>query len=216
MALHFPSPIPEIRRPLTFIHIPKTAGTSFTRWVVANNIDHGNEAKHGTRQKASEIWTDLGYVFTFVRNPYDRLVSYFHYVGQQAEAKLQAYASGAELKKRMDPEQELSILQIYRQGFYYWFCHEARGEPTAMTLSKTFMHWRSPQTTWSRDCDRVIRTEELTENFEWLQHYFRCYEPLPELNTSERGHYRDYYNPETRALATKMFENDLDELGYTF
>jgi len=216
MALHFASEIPLLRRSLTFIHVPKTGGTSFTHWVVTNNIPHDNQAMHADMGKVKSIWPDLGYCFALVRNPFDRLVSYFNYVGQNAQVRIESYHQGQELKKRFNLEQEQSILEIYRQGFYYWLRQEFHEERTALTLDKTFMNWRRPQVSWTKGCDRIIKLENFPQEFEWLQHYFRCYEPLPHVNASRRGYYRDYYNPESRAWAYKMFEKDLDELQYTF
>ena len=201
---------------MTFVHVPKTAGTSFTRWVVNNEIPHENMAMHATAERVRQMWTDPGLVFAFVRNPYDRLVSYFNYVGQQSQRKLQAHAQGHMGKKRIDVDLEHSILRIYRAGFYYWLTQEASGKPTAMSRDKTFVNWRMPQVTWTKDADRVIKVEELCDQFAWIQGYFRCASPLPRDNTSERGAYQDYYNRATRRIVVSMYEQDLDEFGYVF
>ena len=216
MALHFPSPIPQLKQSLTFIHVPKTGGTSFTHWIATNSIPHENQSIHADVEKAKSFWPDLGYCFALVRNPYARLVSYFHYVGQNAEHRVNAVRQGQELKKRVDIDREHSILQTYRQGFYYWFRSEITGETTAMTQDKTFMNWRRSQVSWVQGCDRVIQLENFAEEFEWLQHYFHCHEPLPMVNVSKHGCYQDYYNTETRNWVQSMFQQDLDELHYTF
>lgn len=83
---------------ITFVHIPKTGGKSIRKFL-ENNHDfvrktiHGkeeleklspaewNKAKHPTFEQTKEIYglDDLGYTFTCVRNPYDRVISgYFH------------------------------------------------------------------------------------------------------------------------------------------
>lgn len=216
MALHFASSIPDLVRPLTFIHIPKTAGTSFTHWVVSNNIPHENVMMHAPAAKLLSVWANLGYKFCFVRNPWDRIVSYFCYVGQNAERKLHAYHTGGKLKKGFDPGVESEILRVYRQGFYRWLTREFQGEFTAMTLDKTFMNWREPQWSWAKDCDRVIRMEELSGEFGWLQSYFRCADPLPRVNVSEHGDYRDYYDQETREIVSTMYAQDIERFGYVF
>jgi hypothetical protein len=215
MALHFPSAIPDIVRPMTFIHVPKTAGTSFTRWISDNNIAHENHSMHASVAKAKTIWPDLGYTFAFVRNPYDRLVSYFHYVGQQAQRKLIMAEQGTS-KKRVDVQQELSIIRVYRQGFYFWLTQEGAGRATAMTMDKTFMNWQEPQLSWTRGADRVIQIENLHKEFQWIQQYFRVWTDLPRDNVSEHGHYQDYYNSETRRIAARLYQQDLDEFKYVF
>lgn len=216
MALHFASPLPDLIRPMTFIHVPKTAGTSFVDWVVANQIPHESRGMHATLHRVREFWPDLGYTFGFVRNPYARLVSYFHYVGQQAEAKLAAMAQGHVPKKRIDPQHAHLILQDYRQGFHYWFTREYHGDPTALTTDKTFMNWRQPQTYWIRDCDRVMRVEDLDQEFGWIKSYFHVVQDLPHVNSSQHGDYRDYYNTETRSMVQQMWGEDLDRFQYVF
>jgi len=216
MALYFPSEIPDVVKPLTFIHIPKTAGTSFTNWVVTNNIPHTNTSMHGTPDKVQDRLPNLGFTVCFVRNPWDRMVSFFHYVGQQAQHKLHAYATGGKLRKGFDLETESAILRVYRQGFYRWLTLEASGQATAMSQDKTMMNWKQPQWHWAQGCDRVMRMEDLASEFVWLQHYFRCYQPLPRVNTSEHGDYRDYYDPETHDIVAEMYAIDIERFGYVF
>jgi hypothetical protein len=216
MALHFASPLPELIRPMTFIHVPKTGGTSFTRWVVENKIPHDNQGMHAPLYKISAAWENPGYTFAFVRNPYDRLVSYFNYVGQQALIKLEILAQDRTPKKRIDPDIELAILKDYRQGFHYWLTREYHRIPTALTTDKTFQNWRRSQTWWVNGCDRIIRTEDLATEFEWIKSYFRVSVDLPRINVSQRGDYRDYYNDETRDIVQKMYGEDLDKFNYVF
>lgn len=68
------------RAGLVFVHVPKAAGTSIAKVAI------GKRAGHFT---ASEIKEELGvdifagmFKFSVVRNPYDRLVSAYHYAKQ--------------------------------------------------------------------------------------------------------------------------------------
>ena len=58
-----------------FIHIPKAAGTSVERFL--RDIDSDIPAKVLRKRGFSHFFNDYldYYVFSFVRNPYDRLVS---------------------------------------------------------------------------------------------------------------------------------------------
>ena len=72
MAVHIPE------HNLTFIHIPKTGGTSITRWI-RDNHEHDYYRKHCTLQTAKNHWNNLSQTFCVIRDPYDWLVSWYEY-----------------------------------------------------------------------------------------------------------------------------------------
>ena len=91
VSIYFPN------TPATFIHVPRTGGTSFKSWA-RNNIPSSQELPLPdfipsnnniipNRQHLVSVWGTLGTEFAFVRNPYDRLVSLYHYMGQWAEQR---------------------------------------------------------------------------------------------------------------------------------
>ena len=73
MAVHILHPCKA-----TFIHIPKTGGTSITKWL-EKNFKTDNRRKHGYLSHAEAIWKDLGWTFSIVRNPFDRIASSYFY-----------------------------------------------------------------------------------------------------------------------------------------
>lgn len=65
-----------------FIHIPKTGGTSIEK-AFGYDWPHIRDAKHHwpgwiVNRHGREIW-DTYFKFTFVRNPWDRAISWLHY-----------------------------------------------------------------------------------------------------------------------------------------
>ena len=74
---------------VTFIHIPKNAGTSISQWLVTRekgkwSFENHHGGKHWTLDQMRRVATeDLGITFCCVRNPWDRLVSAFHYYKKQ-------------------------------------------------------------------------------------------------------------------------------------
>ena len=69
-----------IYQDLIFIHIPRTGGTSIEK---SFGLTLGNEEKHLSaaelREKAGpEKWAQ-SFVFSFVRNPWDRIISLYHH-----------------------------------------------------------------------------------------------------------------------------------------
>lgn len=64
---------------LLFVHIPKTGGTSITEWLLARGGVYSDGYTHTALQHTSH---DLASVWSFcvVRNPWDRMVSMYHFV----------------------------------------------------------------------------------------------------------------------------------------
>lgn len=62
---------------ITFIHIPRTGGSSITEWFRDNTSYIKNTYHH---KFASEIYNPSSLIFTVVRNPWDRIVSIYSYL----------------------------------------------------------------------------------------------------------------------------------------
>lgn len=80
MSLHIKNP------KSTFIHIPKTGGTSISTWLKnAYGVNYNKGFKHAGYEKMEREFGDLGFTYTVVRNPWDRVVSaYFYYKGKNS------------------------------------------------------------------------------------------------------------------------------------
>ena len=62
-----------------FIHIPKTGGTSIESIFIDNaNIKDVN-GKHDMVSDIGSVFLKKYFTFTFVRNPWDRMVSYYKF-----------------------------------------------------------------------------------------------------------------------------------------
>ena len=65
---------------ITFIHIPKTAGSSITRYL--NHLKLQNGVDLNNHIFSSEIENPAPITFTVVRNPWDRVVSMYMFIKQ--------------------------------------------------------------------------------------------------------------------------------------
>lgn len=69
---------------VTFIHIQKTAGTSIVKWL-SQSVTNTNISPPNCHLTASEYRSTMGvlfedsFKFAFIRNPYERAVSYYKY-----------------------------------------------------------------------------------------------------------------------------------------
>ena len=69
-----------------YIHIPKTGGTSLTEILM--NVDGSEElTSHGTLNELNNV--DDYFIFTFVRNPYNRIASWYEH--RQRDTKSQSF-----------------------------------------------------------------------------------------------------------------------------
>lgn len=76
---------------IRFIHIPKTGGAAVRQYLLDNNIAHkfGSKKKNGVyakKHRHAKWWLEKypteNKFFCVVRNPYNRLVSYYRYLQQ--------------------------------------------------------------------------------------------------------------------------------------
>jgi len=218
MSVHFPD------SNATFIHVPKTGGTSFYKWIKKNISVYDQQPDNSyvlsCVDGAKAQWGNLGTVFSFVRNPYSRLVSMYHYQYAKALEHVQRKEQFFRHPMPMKYTDYLKIIAVSSKGFDYWLecvyfrkkelfsVHDA--SPETMTVSSWF-NGTVP--------DIIIRTEELNTEFYKISDLLTagvCKDPLPWINTTEHRPYRDYYTPKTIGWVAEQFRDDLEIFGYQF
>jgi hypothetical protein len=204
-----------------FIHAPKTGGTSMALALEAramkDDIMLGDTPKAVKRRKrlegvqaAGRLWkhatlADLDgvvhaeelddlLIFTMVRNPWDRMVSYYHWLQEQ---KFEHFA--VEYAKRLD-----------FAGFV--------AEPA---IAQSFAH--SPVASYVMDAkgveraDLFIRLEHLSEDILPLEAHLGFELAMPHVNKSTRSQdYRKSYTDRSREHVAQMCAADIARFGYQF
>ena len=158
----------------------------------------------------SEEYYNSAFKFSFVRNPYDRLVSMFHYYKQW------------KLKK---PSGE--VVQRWEAGietFLDWCRHIDSGPiPPLGTYSiwHNKQHIQSgfnPQCYWFKDVelDFLGRFESIDEDYEKLSGILGIpYVKLLRLRTTTHKHYEKYLCPESIEILNRIYGEDFEQLNYT-
>lgn len=208
-------------RSYIFVHIPKTGGTSMALSLEdrakADDIMIGDTPKAVKRrgkvkgiQTAGRLWkhatladaeglitraemADM-FVFTLVRNPWDRLVSYYHWL------KTQTFDHPAvELAKSKGFSGFLNA-PLTKDTF--------RNNPYRSYLTdKTGVHHG----------DLYIRLEHLSEDMEPLANHLGFGLNLPIANASGRPRdYRGFYTESDAELVADICAADIAQHGYTF
>ena len=179
-----------------FIHINKTGGTSVS---MALNIPN-------THKTALEIIDEIGrrnwnnnFTFTVVRNPWDKVVSHYHYRVQTNQTSL--------------GENPISFKEWVQRTY---------GEQDSLYYDKPKMFM--PQVNWISDksgniiVNRIMHFENIDEEFTELSKILNINKDvaLPHVKSSKRGHYRDYYDENSIQIVQNWFMRDIEEFGYKF
>lgn len=181
-------------RPYVFVHINKTGGSSIER-ALGISQDHST-ALEKYRQLGAKAW-EQKFVFAVVRNPWDKVVSHYHY---RVKTKQTGLGDNPIAFREW-------VLRCYldRDRQYY-------DQP------RMFM----PQWHWLIDekgkslVDFVGRFENLNQDFATISDRLSLGSSLGHVKPSSRGSYQNYYNEETQALIAASFAEDIDAFGYRF
>lgn len=189
-----------------FLHIPKTGGTSIGHWMMENG---GPQLGHWyLHPRLTEIQGVAGkkFSFTVVRNPWDRLVSLYHFSRDwRNPAPYGNAVAGAELQATLD--------RIKQQTFAQWL----QGIETAPGLPNIWFNGLTNQVDWMDEpVDLILKFETLETDFQQIQDRLNCQVPLRHELSTVHGPYQDYYTTETQALVARLYARDIAAFNYTF
>lgn len=200
-----------------YIHIPKCAGSSITKALKASmrlrfegKISHQirmahkidtNFWHHLTAQSLQKFisakqWGSY-FKFAFVRNPWDRLVSfYFFHKKRTVES----------LKFR---EQNQEVTRIFDQAhtFEEWLLLESYVRPQTAYLSDSKGNLM---------IDYVGKYETIEDDFAFICKHLKVDAALPHHNRSQHDSYRTYYTEATKAFVERKFYQDIKAFHYSF
>jgi hypothetical protein len=138
------------------------------------------------------LWSSY-FKFAFVRNPWDLVVSMYHFFRQTPAA----VAS--------DPDYRFVVENLDFENFVYLY-------PT-LTSDMSAMFTNANGETL---VDYVGRFENIEEDFAKICARIGIDAKLPHLNSSARTSYRDYYTSASRAVVERHFARDIERFGYEF
>lgn len=181
-------------RDLVFVHINKTGGSSIER-ALALPFQHLTALE--LRDLLGERRWSRRFKFTFVRDPWDKVASHYHF-------RVKTNQTG--LRTRPIPFPEW-VVRAYGER-----------DPVLYDDPKMFM----PQYRWicAEDgrslVDFIGRFEHLREDFREVCRRIGVKAELPHLKKSADRSYRLLYTPEARQVVAQRFAGDLERFGYTF
>ena len=186
-----------------FIHVPKCGGRS-----VAKALFGEEHVGHATHRQYRMLFTREEYrsyfKFAIVRNPWDRLVSAFHYLKGGGNGEPDARWADEHLKGFDDFETFVrEWLPAKKLDSIYWHF-------------MTQTHFTSTEAGTS-ELDFIGHFETLERDYDTIAGKLGIETRLPRLNTSKRRlDYRSYYTDETASIAAEAYKVDIEAFGYQF
>ena len=216
------------RHRFVFFASPKTGSRSVRKLLDPHAEIHGRRAHHVTAEfpfynhmrpiELRDVFKERGwdfegyYKFVMVRNPWSRLVSLYEMFAfregrllSRLRRRKTRHQGFREWVRTLDPEGErgaapTSGKSVIRVGTstYVGFAGDEDGRPLV---------------------DEVIKLEEIESRLLPLLERIGVPPPrqVPRIGRGRYpGHYRDFYDDETRELIGALYEQDIERFGYTF
>lgn len=206
-------------RKYVFIHAPKTGGTAMALALegraMKDDIMLGDTPKAMKRRRRLQgvetrgrLWKhstladidglvpglDRLFAFTLVRNPWDRMVSYYHWLrGQSFDHPAVALAD--------------------QMTFVDFACAAQTRSSMKASPARHYM----TDASGCEHCDLYIRLEQFDRDAAPLWEHLGFSLELPHVNASDRAaDYRAYYSDAARSAVAEACAEDIERFGYTF
>jgi hypothetical protein len=175
-----------------YIYIPvhKCATTSTLNWLTQIEGAKIPIQKYLVKNIDEDEKLNDYFRWLIVRNPFDRLVSAY-------------FSPGKRVLQKIGINEDVSF-----SDFIKIICNTDARLNTHVKPQLNFIKCR---------IDYIVRFENLHEDLRHIAQYLNFPEiEYPHLNFSDKGHYRQYYNYQTRKLVEEKYKESLTQLGYTF
>ena len=191
-----------LRHRVIFIHVPKTGGQSVAQALFGFPL-YTEHCRLIEYEKESPENARSFYKFTFVRNPYTRLLSAYHYLLSYSD-----WPKDIKFRRR--------ILSQYRD-FEDFIVNGLRQNGAI----GSYLHFL-PQTHYLKNSagaigvDFIGKFENFEEDFDAVRRHLGFGDPLPWLNRSRPlgPGFRDHFSDRAAAIVAEFYKEDIETFGY--
>ena len=204
-----------------FIHIQKTGGTSLRsslKELIPDLEEYRGTMYHARLSDALKMDPRLRgeryFTAVFVRNPWDRLVSWYSDICENTVLLPWWYKIISNRRYNKLRQDVLTRARSFEEFIY--FCPEVTSRAGRIPFSTNQVDYLT-NLSGEVAVDFIGRFENYEESVAML---LRALD-LPEIrvsnvNKSRHDEYRTYYTEETREIVQNRFQRDIEEFGYTF
>ena len=197
------------RHKFIFIHIPKTGGTSITKALMPflgikdltgkdsheDPLYHHRTAQEIKKIVGEKIWNSY-FKFAVVRNPWDLMVSEFHYFKNTPYLK--------------------NIVPKYDEKIKNYSTFRTFIEAEEKNTEKPYLKYILDEN-GKNMVDYVATLENIDSDFEKIiQRIGLRGLKMIHDNQSEHKHYSNYYDNKTKLIVEKLFKNEIKKFDYKF
>ncbi len=184
-----------------FVHIPKCAGVSVNQ-ALYGSLAGGHLTIQDYIIAFGPIKFRSFYKFTIVRNPWDRLVSAFHFLKGGGFSEIDQKWFNKNIGSEIDFE-EFVLTKLNKPEVLNWY------------------HFR-PQYKYISDfngtpiVDFIGKLENINQDFKTICNSLQRGYNLPNENRSNRKSYLSYYTKETRNIVAELYKKDVELFEYEY
>ena len=202
-----------------FVKPNKIGGTTITatleelgvwQWTDTTSDQMGNHETYREITKTVKNVDDY-FVFSFVRNPWARILSYYFYVtGNEIPRKQNNQESNATASwaQSLKPDAIQMYTNIKKAKNF-------KGALNFLKLKSFFNYFEN--TDGEINLDFIGKTENLQEDFNTVCDKIGIpQKQLPHKNKSKHKHYTEYYDEETKQIVAEKYAKDIETFGYEF
>ena len=210
-----------------FLHLPKCGGMSI-RGLIPNHLNlmwlESKEkwwrTKFNSRPKNPPTFIedltaeqkDRLYVFTFVRNPWDRMISLWKVYNRKDEKSFTKYRTFEETLEIICDPSIVSEIKKEHNTPEKWYKSLETIKGGAVSCERRINYFMSK----GINIDFIGRFENYEDDWNKVCSILKIDAKLPHLNKTKHDHYSVYYNDQTKKKVAQLLKDDIEAFGYQF
>ncbi len=166
--------------------------------MMLGNLDHTQIVYSRGHRNWRRVWDQIilpqidgVFFFTFVRNPWDRIVSAFHFL--QGRGTIARKWEFRDYLRSVLNKTGVSVDRHFRAQLPTFWCHKG-------FIPSLF----------------IGRFEKLQQDWEYVANQINAATTLPHINSSKHAHYTTYYDDQCRKIVQRLYRKEIEVLGYEF